>query len=76
VLWLLQALDLGTAEVLPVYIGDDLTDEDAFEALAGHGVGIVVRDDARPTAARYALESPEEVRTFLTLLVAQKPTGP
>jgi len=30
VLGLLQALELDGSEVLPLYIGDDLTDEDAF----------------------------------------------
>ena len=33
VLWLLAALGLDGDDVLPMYIGDDVTDEDAFEAL-------------------------------------------
>jgi len=45
VLWLLRALDLEAA--LPVYIGDDDTDEDAFRALGGRGIGIVVLDAPR-----------------------------
>lgn len=73
--WLLQALELNSPEVLPVYIGDDLTDEDAFGALREHGVGIVVRDEPRPTAARYALENPAEVGSFLTQLVARGTTA-
>jgi alpha,alpha-trehalase len=76
VLWLLEALGLDRPDVLPIYIGDDLTDEDAFAALRDRGVGIVVRDEPRPTAARYALENTAEVGAFLGLLVAQKPTGP
>ena len=36
VLHVLEALRLP-AEVLPIYIGDDSTDEDAFAALAGRG---------------------------------------
>jgi trehalose 6-phosphate phosphatase len=72
VLWLLARLDLDRPEILPIYIGDDVTDEDALQALRERGLGIVVRgeDDARPTAARYALADPEEVRRFLELLVA------
>ena len=31
--------------LLPIYIGDDLTDEDAFEAVQFDGIGIVVRHD-------------------------------
>ncbi len=65
VLWLLRALKLDRADVCPVYIGDDLTDEDAFEALADRGIGILVRDGRRETAARYALDHTDEVRTFL-----------
>jgi alpha,alpha-trehalase len=69
--WLIEALELDLSEVLPVYIGDDVTDEDAFRALKGDGLGILVRDPAEPheTAARYALESPDEVRRFFETLL-------
>jgi alpha,alpha-trehalase len=63
--WLIEALELDLERVLPVYIGDDVTDEDAFRALAGDGLGILVRDgDAGATAATYTLDSPDEVRRF------------
>ncbi|MEW6681459.1 MAG: trehalose-phosphatase [Nitrospirota bacterium] len=65
VLWLLRALKLDLADVVPIYIGDDETDEDAFEALAECGIGILVRDGPRETTARYALDDPEDVRRFL-----------
>lgn len=65
VLWLLRALRLDRDDVLPLYIGDDLTDEDAFRALARRGIGIAVQDTRRPTAARFALRNPREVRAFL-----------
>lgn len=56
--------------VVPLYIGDDLTDEDAFRAISGHGVGVVVRgeDDDRRTAASYVLGDPVLVREFLESL--------
>ena len=69
VLWLLRALKLDLADVCPIYIGDDVTDEDAFDAVADRGVGILVRDGPRETAARYALRQPEEVRRFLEALL-------
>ena len=69
VAWLLDALELNSPEVLPLYVGDDLTDEDAFQILRGRGVGIVVRDEPRPTAAHYALEDPAEVDAFLNQLL-------
>ena len=67
-LWLLEALDLDRPEVLPFYIGDDLTDEDAFRAIAGRGVGILVSEEPRETAAEYQARDPGEVVEILTRL--------
>ena len=71
--WLLErihASDCATdaASVLPIYIGDDITDEDAFDAVQFDGVGIVVRHDEhgdRPSAALFSLESPSTVVEFI-----------
>ena len=57
--------------LLPIYLGDDITDEDAFDAVDDDGVAILVRhsdDGDRATAARYALDDPAEVREFTELL--------
>ena len=54
--------------MLPIYVGDDLTDEDAFDAIRFNGIGVVVRHDedgGRPTAAEFTLNSPDEVCEFL-----------
>jgi trehalose 6-phosphate phosphatase len=49
----------------PVMVGDDLTDEGAFEAAAAAGgFGVLVGPD-RPTAARYRLENVEAVGAWL-----------
>lgn len=55
---------------VPVYVGDDVTDEDAFRALPDPGVGVVVREvgDDRRTAAEYVVLDPEEVRHLLLRL--------
>ena len=42
VLYLLEALDLDRDDVVPMYLGDDITDEHAFEALGTRGVGVFV----------------------------------
>ena len=68
VLWLLEKLGLDQPDVLPFYLGDDVTDEDAFKALEATGVGIVVWSAPRQTAARYALQDPDEVEQFLKTL--------
>ncbi|MCP5419468.1 MAG: trehalose-phosphatase [Gammaproteobacteria bacterium] len=67
--WLLKALDLARPDVLPVFMGDDVTDEDAFRALRNEGVGIVVLDERRPSAAHYRLRDPAEVETFFATLI-------
>jgi alpha,alpha-trehalase len=75
-LWhVLRALGLDRPEVLPIYIGDDITDEDAFAALRRRGIGIVVRDEPRPTLARLALDSPADVHRWLAAVLARLQAG-
>lgn len=61
--------------ILAVYLGDDVTDEDAFRFLRtrknGLGMGVWVKGDSaeRDTSASYMLDSVDEVMTFLSKLV-------
>jgi trehalose-phosphatase len=64
-LWLLEAFHLDITDVLPIYIGDDVTDEDAFHVLEDKGIGIVVGENNRISAARYRLTDTTEVSSFL-----------
>jgi trehalose-phosphatase len=67
-LWLLDALGLDRGDVLPFYIGDDLTDEDAFRAVRGRGIGVLVAGGPRETAAEYQVRDPGEVAELLQRL--------
>jgi trehalose 6-phosphate phosphatase len=60
----------GLADVLPIHLGDDATDESVFGALGADGVGIYVGDEVRPTAASLRLRDPADVLRFLRILVA------
>lgn len=68
VLWLLGRQKFG--DVLPVYLGDDLTDEDAFRALKGKGLTICVGPPRRLSRAEYYLSGTPEVTEFLRRLTA------
>lgn len=65
VLGLLNHVEPGG--VLPIYIGDDQTDEDAFKALKGKGVTIFVGSPAL-SSARYYVKDPSEVSQFLKII--------
>jgi hypothetical protein len=61
--FLLESLGFADCtDVLPVYIGDDRTDEDAFKVLRkrGQGVGILVSKHPKDTSASYSLQAPAE----------------
>lgn len=70
--FLLRSLgfDDDRTNVLPVYIGDDRTDEDAFKVLRerGQGIGILVSKCPKETDATYSLQDPTEVMEFLVRL--------
>lgn len=74
VLYLIDTLGLTDDDVIPLYLGDDITDEYAFEALRDRGMGILVGDPddpdmaGRTTAADYVLASVDEVERFLEAL--------
>jgi trehalose 6-phosphate phosphatase len=69
--YLLGVLDLDRVDTVPMYLGDDVTDEDAFNELHGRGVSIYVGDPGqldRPTAADFSLDSPDQVGQLLDAL--------
>jgi trehalose 6-phosphate phosphatase len=71
---LLEVLDLRGPGYLPVYLGDDVTDEDAFRApsIADGGLGVLVIDPSdaatRDTAASAVIPDVDGVARFLDAL--------
>jgi trehalose 6-phosphate phosphatase len=57
--------------IFPIYLGDDVSDEDAFTIIEKYGRGIAVHVGEHPSnsSARYFLRSPEEVYCFLTQIL-------
>jgi trehalose-phosphatase len=51
--------------IMAAYLGDDLTDEDAFVAVGDRGYSILVRNEVRPSCAQFWLCPPAELLKFL-----------
>ena len=77
-LWLAKSLGLDGADAVLIYIGDDVTDEDAFRALRHHdaGVGIRVALPDASTDASFYVRDCDEVKQFLQLLLAMLQEAP
>jgi trehalose-phosphatase len=60
-----EILSQETDDIPVAYLGDDLTDEDAFVALGNKGNSILVRSEVRASFARFWLRPPQELLEFL-----------
>jgi trehalose-6-phosphatase len=76
-LWLLGRLGLDRRpDAVPIFLGDDVTDEDAFAAVANRGgIGILVAEEPRATAAAYRLRDPAEALEWLARLASLAEAG-
>lgn len=73
--YILDSLGLASSsDVLPIYIGDDTSDEDAFELIhqKKQGYSIIVTSIPRETRASYSLYDTTEVMLFLECLAKWK----
>lgn len=59
---------LGELGGLPIYFGDDTTDETAFAALPDEAITVYVGPETAKSGARYRVNGPEEVRRALAWL--------
>ncbi|MBA3957565.1 MAG: trehalose-phosphatase [Parachlamydiaceae bacterium] len=53
------------SDIAIAYLGDDMTDEDAFKVLGKRGLKVLVREQLRPTLADLHLIPPKELLAFL-----------
>ena len=60
-----QILSESSKNSVIAYLGDDLTDEDAFKELKGKGLSALVRNTQRDTLADCWLTPPDELLDFL-----------
>lgn len=58
------------SEVAAAYLGDDQTDENAFRAIKGRGISVLVRPEPRPTNADVWLRPPDDLARFLRAWLA------
>lgn len=66
--WILsQEKVIHENKVFPIYIGDDVTDEDGFRAVAGYGLAVFV-GEPKSTLATHFVRNTNEVRQFLVWL--------
>jgi trehalose-phosphatase len=58
-----------------LYLGDDVTDEEAFQTLSARGLTVLIANPPRSTTARYYLRDPEEVVCFLSRVLTLRRNG-
>lgn len=67
--WITEKLqEIDQVDYFPVYMGDDITDEDAFKSISQHGLGILVGEHDQPSAAHCQLRDVSEVQKLIHYL--------
>lgn len=64
--WIYQRVRAQHADVTCVYVGDDVTDEDAFRVLRNRGLSIAASD--RVSGADFKIDGPDDVGQLLATL--------
>ena len=64
--WIRERVEQIHGPTFTVYVGDDVTDEDAFRAIGAHGMGICASE--RVTGGEFSVHGPEGVKRLLDSL--------
>ncbi len=67
-LWLCEELEFDLEDNYPMYLGDDITDEDAYREIRDLGAGVQVGEHGQETLAKFSLDSIDQVAEFLEWL--------
>ena len=71
-----ESVLMSTGADVAAFLGDDTTDEDAFETLRVRGhLGLLVREPARASFASFALRPPDQLLRFLDEWLAARPSS-
>ena len=65
--WIVERVESAVGRVFPVYIGDDVTDAPAIEAVRPNGIGVAA---SSRVSGDYAVDGPAEVQRLLAALDA------
>lgn len=66
--WILNYLNFDKDKHFPIYIGDDTTDEDAFNVIKDKGFGVLVSEENKESSAKYLVKDPNEVQKLFEYL--------
>lgn len=67
--YIMDALGLSDEGIIPLFIGDDITDEDGFKEIKDNGIGILVGGHGEKTYAPWSLKNVYQVRIFFEKLI-------
>ena len=69
----MDALKISWEASSVVYIGDDVTDENAFRVLRTRGTGVLVAPGPQASCAHFQVADPKDVRSLFERVISHRP---